>query len=155
MNQAATDFWQQYLATLPAGTPAPACSGAEAFGDSPEMADELGELMLSGAKTATCSALWEYEAEGEPLPVQGTCSIVLDGRGQPLCIVCVESVEVRRFRDVDADFARAEGEGDRTLESWRAGHRAFFERSLAAIGREPTDDMPLVCERFRVVHRRA
>ncbi|MBI5726350.1 MAG: ASCH domain-containing protein, partial [Ignavibacteriales bacterium] len=28
------------------------------FGDSPEMADELLEPVLSGLKTATCSALW-------------------------------------------------------------------------------------------------
>lgn len=36
-----------------------------------------------GVKTATASALWDYEAEGESLPEEGEFSIVLDGRGHP------------------------------------------------------------------------
>ena len=150
MNAQEIEFWRQYLATLPPGEPMPECVGAEAFGDSPELA----ELMMAGMKTATCSALWEYETENEPLPRAGTCSIVLDGRGRLPCIIQVDTVEVRAFREVDESFARAEGEGDRSLDSWRAGHWAFFERSLASIGREPSEDMPLVCERFRVVYCR-
>ena len=53
----------------------------------------------------------------------------------------------------DADFARAEGEDDLTLESWRAGHKRFFTRTRAPIGKEFTEDMPLVCERFRVIYK--
>ena len=44
---------------------------AEGWGDSPQMADELGELIVQGTKTATCSALWEWEAEGNPIPKTG------------------------------------------------------------------------------------
>ena len=38
------------------------------FGATPEHADGLLELVLDGTKTATASALWDYEAEGEELP---------------------------------------------------------------------------------------
>jgi len=113
------------------------------FGDSPELADELLALVLSGKKTATCGALRDIEA-GEPMPVVGRRDVVLDGRGKPACIL--ETIEVTqcRFDDVSEDFAVAEGEG--TYDEWRAGHIDFFTRNGGWSG-----DLMLVCERFRLV----
>lgn len=146
-------YWRSYLATLPAGSPVrDADYDAEAFGDGPELADELGALILGGEKTATCSALWEWETEGEPITEVGRMTVVLDGRGDPLCVIETTEVEVRRFDEVDERFACEEGEGDRSLAYWREAHRRFFGRTLPKIGREFSRDMPLVCERFRVVY---
>ena len=81
-----------------------------AFGDSPALADELLELVIKGVKTATCST------EDEPnTSTPGELWVVLDGRGEPRCVI--ESVEItyRRFNDVDAAFAHDEGEGDRSF----------------------------------------
>ena len=146
-------FWQEYQDSLPAGhthagRPLPQ---AWAFGDGPAMADELGALVLDGIKTATCSLVWEYEAEGEPTPQEGDLSIVLDGQGRPLCLIETCQVEIKPFDKVEADFAYDEGEDDRTLESWQAGHQRFFTRACAALGRTPSPGMPVVCERFRLV----
>lgn len=116
------------------------------------MADELGALVAAGTKTATCSALWEYEAEGEPIPQVGQRSIILDGRGEPLCIIETVEVEIRPYNEVDPQFAYDEGEGDRSLTYWREAHWRFFSRTLPKIGREPTPTMPLVCERFLVIY---
>ena len=147
-------YWKTYLETLPADSPArDEGYEAEPFGDGPELADELGALILAGTKTATCSALWEWEAEGETPVRPGDKSIVLDGAGNPLCIIETTEVTVRRFDEVDEEFAREEGEGDLSLEYWRGAHRRFFERTLPNIGRSFAEDMPLVCERFRVVYR--
>jgi uncharacterized protein YhfF len=147
-------YWRSYLVTLPPNSPVrDEQYVAEGWGDSPEMADELGGLISSGTKTATCSALWEYEAEGEPLPEVGLKTIVLDGNGEPLCIVETTEVEVRPYEEVDSRFAYEEGEGDRSLEDWREAHWRFFSRTLPNIGKEPAMDMPLVCERSRVVYR--
>jgi uncharacterized protein YhfF len=147
-------YWRSYLESHPADSPVrDEQYVAEGWGDSPEMADELGALIADGTKTATCSALWEYEAEDEPLPQVGLKSIVLDGKGDPLCIVETTEVEVRPYEEVDAGFAYEEGEGDRSLEYWREAHWRFFSRTLPNIGKEPTTDMPLVCERFRVVYK--
>jgi len=146
-------YWGSYLETLPAGSPVrDEQYVAEAWGDSPQLADELGALILAGTKTATCSALWEYEAEDEPLPSVDVKTIVLDGRGDPLCIVETTEVTVRPYDEVDARFAFEEGEGNRSLEYWRDAHWRFFSRTLPSIGKQPTVDMPLVCERFRVVY---
>lgn len=147
-------YWSSFLETLPADSPVrEERYVAEAWGDSPRLADELGALIVDGTKTATCSALWEYEAEGEPLPKVGSKSIVLDGNGDPLCIVETTEVEVQPYDEVDAKFAYEEGEGDRSLEYWRDAHWRFFSRTLSNIGGEPTVDMPLVCERFRVIYK--
>jgi uncharacterized protein YhfF len=147
-------YWRSYLETLPAGSPVREEGySAEGWGDSPQMADELGALIAAGTKTATCSALWEYEAEGEPLPEAGLKTIVLDGSSDPLCIVQTTEVEVRPYDEVDARFAHEEGEGDHSLQYWREAHWRFFSRTLPSIGKEPATDMPLVCERFRVVYK--
>lgn len=145
-------YWQQYLDTLPEAERNITYS-AEGWGDSPEMATELGTLIAQGIKTATCSALWEWEAEGEAPPEPSMITIVLDGENNPLCIVETTEVTIRPYNEVDAQFASDEGEGDRSLEYWRRVHWNFFTRSLAAIGKEPALDMPLVCERFRVIYK--
>jgi uncharacterized protein YhfF len=125
----------------------------EGWGDGPEMADELGALIAAGTKTATCSSLWEWEAEGESIPETGTVTIVLNGRGEPLCIVETVEVTVRKYNEVDAEFARREGEGDLSLDYWREAHRNFFSRYLPRIGKEFSEEMPLVCERFRLIYK--
>jgi len=146
-------YWQSYLDTLLDDSPARQEDyEAWSFGNGPEMADELGALVVSGRKTATCSALWEIEAEGESIARPGEKSVILDGTGDPLCIIETTEVEIRRYDEIDERFAAEEGEGDLSLEYWREAHWEFFSRTLPGIGRKPSFDMPLVCERFRAVH---
>jgi uncharacterized protein YhfF len=154
VNTAAIEqFWQTYLATLPPDSPIHQRQYvAERFGDNPALADELAALIVAGHKTATCSALWEWEAEGNPLPEIGTVTILLDSTDQPLCIIETTEITLKPNQTVDAQFAYEEGEGDRSLAYWRQAHWRFFTRTLAKIGRTPTLDMPLVCERFRVIY---
>lgn len=145
-------FWQAYLATLPPADPAHSAGYvAEQFGDNPQLADELAELIVQGHKTATCSALWEWAANGDPLPAIGLNTIVLNGRNEPCCIIETTAVTLQPYNQVDASFAFDEGEGDRSLAYWRQAHWAYFTRTLLLIGQTPTPDMPLVCERFKVV----
>jgi len=148
------DYWNKFLSSLPPNSPYHSKSYvAEGWGDSPEMADELGALIMSGIKTATCSAVWEWEAEGNPIPEAGYITIALDGRGEPLCIVETVEISVRKYNEVNADFARAEGEGDLSLNYWREAHKDYFSRVLSKVGKEFSEEMPLVCERFRVIHK--
>jgi uncharacterized protein YhfF len=112
-----------------------------AFGDGPALADELLGLVVRGVKTATCST------EDEPnISTPGERWIVLDGRGEPRCVIETTEVTFRRYDDVDAAFAHDEGEGDRSLAYWRDAHRRYFTR----LGKF-SDDMMLMCERFRLV----
>jgi uncharacterized protein YhfF len=143
------DFWSGCRAQLPQLPEA--IPGAWAFGATPEHADGLLALVLSGVKTGTASALWDYEHSGDPVPAEGELSIILDGAGAPRAVIETTSVRIVPFDEVDAEHAHAEGEGDRTLAAWRDIHERFWrEHSESPRGYAP--DMPVVCERFRVVH---
>ena len=125
---------------------------AWSFGADPAQADELLGLVLSGAKTATAGALWDYEADGDPLPQPGNLSILLDGAGHPRALIEATDVRVVPFAEVDEEHARLEGEGDGSLAHWRAVHEQFFTRA-ATHERGFRPDMPVVLERFRVVYQ--
>ncbi len=153
MNERILTYWQEFQASL---LPDSVYLGrefvAEGWGDDPTMAEELGALIASGVKTATCSSVWEWGADGQTWPSPGFLTIVLDGRDEPLCIVETVEITVKPYNEVDASMAYDEGEGDRTLDYWRAAHRIFFTRVLAKIDRQFVEDMPLVCERFKRIY---
>ncbi|MBQ8954508.1 MAG: ASCH domain-containing protein, partial [Clostridia bacterium] len=118
---------------------------AWAFGGA---ADELAALVLTGRKTATSSAYPLYAAEGEPLPKAGEYSVILDSRGQAVCVIRTERVCVTPFDEVTARHAAREGEGDLSLEHWRAVHRAFFTREMASVRLAFDEKTDVVCEEF-------
>ncbi|MGF1462210.1 MAG: ASCH domain-containing protein [Maricaulaceae bacterium] len=127
----------------------------DCFGDTPALADELGALVLAGTKQATCALVREYTARGLDPPQPGALSLILYGRAAPLCVVETTHVAIAPVSAVDAAFAWDEGEGDRTLASWLADHRAYFERVAARLNFTYTDAEPAVFERFQVVWRAA
>jgi uncharacterized protein YhfF len=112
------------------------------FGDGPDLANRLLELVLSGTKSATCWA----ESEGLPSTEVGKLMVVLDGQGIPKAVLKTIELTKRRFNEVDDAFAYDEGEGDRSLEYWREAHKRYFTR-LGSYA----PDMMLWCERFELV----
>jgi len=150
----AATLWADYIATLPESARA-ALGEPEvwAFGDSPELADELGALVQQGIKTATADLVWITEFEGRKIPKADEYNIILDGAGDPLCIIQTTDVTIWPYDEVPPEFAYDEGEGDRSLDYWRQAHWRYFGRRCADIGREPTLTMPVICEHFRLVYR--
>lgn len=139
-------MWRAFAAAkgLPEDTP----YEAWAFGGNP---DKLAKLALDGVKTATASAYPLYELEREPLPEVGEYSVILNSRGEAVCVIRTEAVETAPYRAVGADHARREGEGDLSLACWREIHERFFRAELAASGLTFDEEMTVVCERFRRV----
>ena len=121
-----------------------------AFGDTPALADELLALVLVGPKRATAALVLDFERSGDPLPEPGVHSVVLDGRGEPGCVIRTTEVAVKPFDQVDAGFAWDEGEDDRTLETWRKWHGRYFARQCAGWGITFDEGMPVVLERFEL-----
>ena len=151
MNNTSTveEFWQECRSAVP-GLPE-AAPEAWAFGATASQADDLLALVLSGTKTATASSLWDYEHIGEPLPESGWLNIILDGRGVPNALVETIAVDVVPFDEVSEAHAFKEGEGDRSLSSWREVHERYWrEHSESPRGFAP--DMPVVCEELRLLH---
>lgn len=122
-----------------------------AFGDSPEMADELADLVVHGPKRATAGLLRDFTVGGEPLPEVGGYVVVVDGKGAPRCIWRTTEVTIKPLIDVDDAFAWDEGEGERTRDDWLDGHRRFFARQAAREGFAFHDRIETVFERFTLV----
>jgi len=118
------------------------------FGDSPELADQALDLVLSGRKTAMTGLYQDYLDQGEPLPRPGELSIILDGGGLPRALVREREVLVVPFGDVTAEMAALEGEGDRSLATWRQAHQTMWQRP----GRPLDDAAEVVWERFKVLY---
>ncbi|MEU3512487.1 ASCH domain-containing protein [Streptomyces longwoodensis] len=111
------------------------------------MRTELNSLVLTGQKTATTGLLEDYAKETEGLEYLGERLALLDERGRSIAVIEITGVEVKPFGEVTWEHARAEGEGDASLEEWRAGHRRYWSR----LGTPVEDGTPVVCLAFRLV----
>ncbi|MFF3017344.1 ASCH domain-containing protein [Streptomyces sp. NPDC057939] len=112
-----------------------------------EMRTRLNSLVLAGGKRATTGLLAEYRAETEGLEFVGETLALLDNASDQVATVEITAVEVVPFARVSWAHASAEGEGDASLEEWRAGHSRFW----ASVGTPVEEDTLLVCLSFRLV----
>jgi len=99
---------------------------AWSFGFTPEVANALVDLVLSGKKTATCSLLRAYRGEESEIPRVGVYSLICDGENRPKCIVFYTDTFICKFNEVNEKHAYEEGEGDLTLAYWKKVHLEFF-----------------------------
>jgi uncharacterized protein YhfF len=149
---AADMMWQAYRETQPSSLRQPAYFEACQFGAGRVMADQLAHLVLDGIKTATSDLIWHMQWNQKPKWNVGDAHVLLDGGWNPVCVFRTTELEEKRFCDVDAAFAFDYGEGTRTLEWWREHVYAWYANQCREIGVEPTQEMPLLCERFEVVY---
>ncbi len=148
---AAEAMWRAYADAHPEAVAATDDRTVEYFGDSPALADELLSLVLDGTKRATAALVVEFIAEGEALPRIGSHWIACDGAGAPRAVLRSTEFRLATFDEVDERFAFDEGEDDRTLATWREGHRRYWERTAAARGDTWSPEQEIVLERFTVV----
>ena len=123
-------YWERFRSEAGRGGNAP--FDIFKIGDSTESANEGLALILSGEKTAT-SSLPEEFAEGRP-PRKGDFSIVLDGADMPGAVVETTDVTWVSFSDVTHSFARAYGEWDRTLKTWREENSTYYATLCKKLG---------------------
>ena len=82
------DMWAAYQAVNPeAGED----YMAWAYGDQPDL---LAELTRTGVKTATSSAAVWYAVGYEPMPEAGEYSVILNSRGEAVCVIRTTRVGV-------------------------------------------------------------
>lgn len=108
-------------------------------------------LIRCGRKRAGTGLVWMHEHDDEPLPECGDINVVVDHRGEPSVVTRIVSVEVLPYGRVTAEYAAIEGEGDGSLEHWREAHWPYFARECERIGREPSENMQVVCSIFEVL----
>ncbi|MEU0152515.1 ASCH domain-containing protein [Micromonospora fulviviridis] len=109
----------------------------------------------SGQKTTLTGLLEIYEHAGEAVPMTGQRFSVLDSDGRPAATIELVDVRVVPMKEIDDDFARAEGRGYSDVAQWRTAHEEFFQSNGVSelLGHTPVidDETLVVAERFRVV----
>lgn len=139
-------FWERFRAET--GETAAGPRFIDAFGDDPQMQDDLAALVIAGEKRATAALdRWYHD---HTRPKSGDLALILNGTGDPVCVIRTKRIDIMAVKDVSAEFAFEEGEGDKTLAWWLDAHRAFFRREAAREGFEYSDDMLVCCERFEL-----
>ncbi|AKX34627.1 hypothetical protein SLITO_v1c10160 [Spiroplasma litorale] len=122
------------------------------FGNTEEMANDLGKLVLNGTKKATSSLLKQYEIENENIPKVDQYSIVTDFKGNPKCIIKTTNVRFIKYKDMTFDICKLEGEDD-NLESWKNKHYTFFKRIADENNFVFNEDLVIVFEEFKLVYK--
>jgi uncharacterized protein YhfF len=119
-----------------------------AHGGPPAQTNLVLRRAIRGEKTATTS--WPI-----PSPLYwsvGDLSVILDGEGKPAAVMRTLSFRECMFKDVEEDFALAEGEGD--YEAYKSGHVEFYKRTEEVVGERFGEESMVLCERFEVIFPR-
>lgn len=145
-------FWNEYLETLPrARRPRRSFVGAS-FAGNRKCTDGLLRLYLDGKKTAGSSLVLDFISVGDPLPRVGNYWILLDSRCRPRCLLRTVRTEINIFKRIPKRIARAEGEGDLSVEFWKRVHRTVYSPFLKKWGIESLDDAEVITEHFKLLH---
>lgn len=123
------------------------------FCDNEEDANNLAELVKQGIKRATTGLYYLYEIEDDILPKDGDLNIIIDWEGKAQCIIQTKKVTILPFKNVTEDFAKIEGEGDKSLKYWQEVHINAFNRHLQNYQMKFNEDMLVVCEEFETVYK--
>jgi len=106
--------------------------------------DELFDLVKTGRKTATCS-LYLHDNK---IPQICEKSIIENSNGDQIKIK-LTNVSIRRFCDIDSEWAKKEGEGDLSLNYWQTVHKEFFIEQCKANNIKYTSQIQILCEEFK------
>lgn len=121
------------------------------FCDNETDANECATLVLKGIKRATSPSLLGLQLRNEPLPKIGSFMVITDWDGKAKCIVKTTAVKLKPFFSINEEYARKEGEGDKSLDYWKKTHWDYYTRELAEFNRVPRESMIVVCQEFEKV----
>jgi len=116
--------------------------------------DKLAKWVIDGEKTATSSLYESYLNDDEEIPKEGNCSIILDSKNKPVCIIKINKVEVIKFKSITENMARKEIREQNALELWRNFHFNFFLSEAQEIGEVFSTESLIVFESFSVIYKR-
>lgn len=105
--------------------------------------NELISLVLANKKTATTSL---YESNMK-LPVIGEKSVICYDNGTKACVVKTVDFVIMKFKEMNEQYAKLEGEGNLSLEYWKKTHYDFFK----SINHSFNDESKIVFEIFELI----
>lgn len=125
---------------------------SEFFHNNKEDANRLAELTQNGKKKASSGLLSLYKQYNIELPKVGTKQIITDFDGKAKAIIENVSVDTIPFNQISKEYAELDMATDvAPLEKWKKAHWDFFESFLKERGEKPTEEMLIVCVRFKTI----
>ena len=122
----------------------------EYFHDNEKDADRLAELTLNDKKKASSGLYSLYKHYQVDLPKVGKKLIITDFDGNAKAIIETTSVDTIPFKKISEDYAELDmGTNIEPLEKWKKAHWEFFAGAMEEIGEKPTEEMLVVCEKFK------
>ncbi len=121
------------------------------FGGSAAMADILIDLIARGEKTGTFAMEAEFDGAPERVPIQGGLVVVTRFQGPPVLLYRLTEVTRVAYRDIGPQHVAVEGPNARNVEVWRGIHWPYWGGILRARGREPSEDMMVIFQRFELL----
>jgi uncharacterized protein YhfF len=122
------------------------------FGRTEEISKTLVALVASGQKTGTFALQCEFERDPTAEPKLGDLFLVHDFSGEPKLLYRVTAVETVPFTGINHAHVQVEGPNARDVGIWRKIHWPYWSAMLREMGREPSEDMPVVFHRFAVLY---
>ena len=121
------------------------------FCNNKDDANHLAELVVKSIKQATSASLWWYEVNEEPLPQIGDLYIITNWEGIAKAIIEVTKIDEVPFNKVSAEYAKIEGEGDKSLGYWKKTHWNYYENEMKPYHLSPSQNMIIICEQFKTI----
>lgn len=149
-NRSTAQMWADFLIENPKYSQGPPPKEI-IFWDEATATNMAAKMVLSGTKKATCHSLLLLQLQKRPLPKIGDLYVVCDWEGQPQCIIRTTAVKLVPFFSIRDPFVQEEGDGHKSLASWKAVHWELYERQLQPYGRIPNESMIVVCHYFEKI----
>tara|TARA_R110000796_G_scaffold37722_3_gene95121 strand:- start:76799 stop:77260 length:462 start_codon:yes stop_codon:yes gene_type:complete len=122
------------------------------FYDNEKDANESVDLIIKDVKKAASHSLLGLQSRKEALPKIGDFLVITNWEGKAKCIVKTTAVKLKPFFSIDEEYAKKEGEGDKSLAHWKKKHWEYYSRELAEFNRLPRESMIVVCQEFEKVY---
>lgn len=122
------------------------------FHNNKEDANRLAKLTITGKKKASSGLLSLYKEYNIDIPKVGTKQIITDFDGKAQVIIQNTKIDTILFYKISKEYAEMDmGTDIKPLEKWKKAHWIFFERFLKESGKKPTEEMEVVCIRFKKI----
>lgn len=134
----AEELWQAFLRydvqtagfRKQRGNRTPVLDGSFTWGDSPQAIEDMLDAVIAGTCTARIFGLRAWQRLGEPVPTAGHCRVLLNARGEAVCIIRSERSYLVALRDIREEWALREGR-DPSFFAWKQRVRDELLRDAA------------------------
>lgn len=124
----------------------------EFFHNNEKDANRLAKLTVEGKKQASSGLYLLYKHYQVELPKVGKKLIITNYGGKAKAIIETVKVDTIPFNKISKEYASMDmGATYEPLIKWKEAHWTFFTSAMKEIDEKPTEDMLVVCERFKTI----